>query len=122
MAVLRRLGRITEARELAGLLDDRVTSVRACSMERRPGPEYDFNEPLLERVLGQPDFDCAVIVSMLFLQPGRHAGPGGDVAEICEAAKRTVPGLSTHMTDLVGAHPDLLAILEERLRSVLEAG
>ena len=29
----------------------KVSIVRPCSMERRPDPEYDFNEPLLEKLL-----------------------------------------------------------------------
>ena len=27
-----------------------------------------------------------VVLALLFLQPGRHAGPGGDIDEICAAA------------------------------------
>ena len=53
-------------------------------MERREGRDYDFNGALLadrlEGVEGQ------VVLGMAFLQPGRHAGPGGDVAEICAEA------------------------------------
>ena len=30
-------------------------TVFACSMERRPGPEYAFNEPLLEQLASQPE-------------------------------------------------------------------
>ncbi len=105
------------AEQLGTLLKN---SVRPCSMERREGPEYDFNEPLLERLLGQEGFDRSVIVSMLFLQPGRHAGPGGDVAQICQEAEKRTEGLETHMTDLVGAHPDLIDVLAERLEAVLE--
>jgi hypothetical protein len=60
--------------------------VAGCSMERRPGPAYAFNEPLLERLLRAP-FDAGlVVVGMLFLSPGRHAGQG-DVAAICAAAE-----------------------------------
>lgn len=103
------------AHQLAILLGDEVQAVARCSMERRDGPEYDFNEPLLERLLGQPGFEREVIVSMLFLQPGRHAGAGGDVAEICQTAEEAVPGLATHMTELVGSHPALLDLLVDRL-------
>lgn len=104
------------AEQLAKLLDpERFHLVRPCSMERREGSEYDFNEPLLERLLGTQGFTADVVVSMLFLQPGRHAGEGGDVATICKDAEDACPGLRTHMTALLGDHPDLLAVLIERL-------
>ena len=100
------------AEQLESLLDK--ATVRPCSMERRDKPEYDYNEPLLERLLGSEGFESEVIVSMLFLQPGRHAGAGGDVEEICEAAEKANDGLRTHMTDLVGVHPGLIDLLAER--------
>lgn len=109
------------AEQLAQLLENTVTDVRPCSMERREGAAYDFNEPLLERLLGRPGFERHVIVSMLFLQPGRHAGPGGDVASICQEAEQTCPGLQTYCTDLVGSHPALIDLLAERLQAGLEA-
>ena len=105
------------AEQLGNLLGEGYAQVGPCSMERREGPEYDYNEPLLERLLGQPGYQNDVIVSMLFLQPGRHAGAGGDVAEICEAAEAACPGLRTHMTDLVGTHPGLIDLLTERLEA-----
>ena len=52
-------------------------AVEASSMERREGTEYDFNEPLLENLLGSEGFEKDVVLSMLFISPGRHAGPGG---------------------------------------------
>lgn len=102
------------AEQLGRLLGEQCQHVKPCSMERREGSEYDYNEPLLERLLGSEGFQQHVIVSMLFLQPGRHAGEGGDVAEICEAAENATPGLTTHMTTLVGSHPALIDLLEER--------
>ncbi|MEN9019685.1 MAG: CbiX/SirB N-terminal domain-containing protein [Verrucomicrobiales bacterium] len=103
------------ATQLGELLGDKFHEVKPCSMERRESKEYDYNEPLLEHLLGSSAFHKEVIVSMLFLQPGRHAGEGGDVAEICEAAEKANPGLTTHITDLLGLHPRLLDLLEERL-------
>ena len=47
----------------------------ACSMERREGAEYAFNEPLLQDALTRTRGD--VVILMLFLLPGRHAGPDG---------------------------------------------
>lgn len=90
--------------------------VAACSMERRPGPAYDFNEPLLENLLGQPEWCGEVAVAMQFLLPGRHAGPDGDVARICRQAAVARAGLHTQLTPLVGAHPLLIDILADRWR------
>jgi sirohydrochlorin ferrochelatase len=103
------------AAQLAARLGRAVSGVRAASMERRPGSEYDFNEPLLERVLDEPGWGTGpVIVAMQFLLPGRHAGPGGDVARICATAQRR--GLQVVMTELVGSHPGLIPLLADRAR------
>ncbi|MEO1855760.1 MAG: cobalamin biosynthesis protein CbiX [Rubritalea sp.] len=91
------------AMQLQKCLVDKQCRVTACSMERREGAEYDFNEPLLERLLGTQGYEKKVIVSMLFAGPGRHAGVGGDVAEICQESKRKYPQLETEMTGLVGS-------------------
>ncbi len=107
------------ADQLREVLGDEASVVTACSMERREGEAYAFNEPLLEVLLGSEGFRHEVIVSMLFLQPGRHAGAGGDVANICQDAEKVTPGLQTHMTELVGTHPLLLDILVERLEQGL---
>jgi sirohydrochlorin ferrochelatase len=102
--------------ELAQVLGDEVQAVAAASMERRDGPEYAFNEPLLENLLDQPGWDSGkVVVAMLFLSPGRHAGPGGDIARICRAAEDRHPGLRTCMTGLVGDHAAIVPLLKRRL-------
>ncbi len=102
------------ARQLQELLQH--WPVIATSMERREGLRYDFNEPLLETALELlPDQWAKVIVAMLFLGPGRHAGSDGDVATICQAALEKNPGLEVAMTPLVGEHPLLLEILKDRL-------
>lgn len=101
---------------LEAVLGDMVGTVAPCSMERRPGPEFAFNEPLLEDLLVSPGWsDSAVIVAMQFLSPGRHAGVDGDVAQICARAMERCPGLRTQMTDLVGDHPRMVSLLLERL-------
>ena len=52
-------------------------------MERREGDAYAFNDPLLESLGGISGFAGGrLILAMFFLLPGRHAGEGGDVAEI----------------------------------------
>jgi len=103
------------AKQLQELLGEKQCRVTACSMERREGAEYDFNDPLLECLLGAIGYQDRVIVSMLFAGPGRHAGALGDVAEICEAAKQKHSRLEAEMTALVGSKVDaLVAILEDR--------
>ncbi len=112
--------KVTEVRNHLGeqirkLLPEEVfPHVTACSMERREGDEYAFNEPLLENVIGTDGYRDEVIVSMLFASPGRHAGPGGDVAEICEEAASAHKGLRWQMTELVGRHDGIIDILAER--------
>jgi sirohydrochlorin ferrochelatase len=105
--------------QLAGQLGPDYT-VAPASMERREGTAYDFCEPLLERLLRSPGWNAGeVIVTMQFLLPGRHAGPDGDVAEICRAAEAASGGaLRTTMTGLVAEHPLLVDILADRWRAV----
>ncbi len=118
---------VTEVRDrvavrLGELLGERVSRVAASSMERREGERYRFNEPLLEQLLGSTGFDQGpVIVSMMFLSPGRHAGPGGDVAAICAEAERAHPGLKTIITPLAGEHDGIVDILLDRLRDEARA-
>lgn len=108
------------AQDLRGRLGGAV-ELREAVMERRAGPDYDFNGPLLAEVLedlAQADPGTPVILSLLFLAPGRHAGPQGDVSRICASAERTYGGLRILPAPLVGEHPDLIAILEDRAREI----
>lgn len=99
-----------------------VRAVAPCSMERRKGEEYAFADPLLAALLAQAPFAAGqVVAAMLFLSPGRHAGPEGDVAQICRAAEAAQPGLRVMMTDLLGGHPALIELLAERLEQGLRA-
>jgi sirohydrochlorin ferrochelatase len=105
------------AREVGRLLGSHVV-VAPASMERRPGPEYDFCNPLLADLLASPPWNTGpVVVAMQFLLPGRHAGPDGDVAEICRAAEAANPELKTRMTKLIAEHPLLVEILVDRWRA-----
>lgn len=105
------------ASQLAGLLGPEC-QVAAASMERREGPKFDFNEPLLEKLLRTPGWNHGdVILAMQFLLPGRHAGWEGDVAGICRAAESVSPGLRTHLSALVGEHAGLTEILADRWRA-----
>jgi len=107
------------ADQLKKILKDEASTVEASSMERREGDEYAFNEPLLENILGSEGFKDNVILSMLFISPGRHAGPGGDIAEICEKAEEKNAGLTTYMSDLFATHDDIIPLLSKRLEQGL---
>lgn len=103
------------AAELQEELGGAIMVAAAC-MERRPEPDYDFNEPLFANLLDQSDWSTGeVSVAMQFFLPGRHAGPGGDVEKICRAAEQRHPGLRARLTPLVGEHPLLVEILYARL-------
>ncbi|MHB0774874.1 sirohydrochlorin chelatase [Halomonas sp. WWR20] len=111
------------AGQLSVLLADEAGCVTFASMERRDGEAYRFNEPLLEDLLTSPALtDSDVILSMLFLSPGRHAGEGGDIAEICEQAMSRSPGLNVTKTRLVGENDAIVDILATRLQQVLAGG
>lgn len=108
------------ARQLAAQLGPDYT-VAPASMERREGADYDFGEPLLEKLLRSSGWNTGeVIVAMQFLLPGRHAGPDGDVSKICRAAEAASGGaLRTTMTGLVVEHPLLVEILVDRWRAAV---
>lgn len=125
------------ADDVRALLATEVASVTAASME---GGEHAHNHPLLaeslaalaSRELASPVLDTAtspadtsgsasrgVVVALLFLSPGRHAGAGGDIAQICGAAETADPALLCHLTDLVGTHPLAATALADALRDTL---
>ena len=87
-------------------------------MERREGTEYDFNDPLLETLLEQKKASgsSCVILAQLFLAPGRHAGPNGDISEIC--APFIKKGMEISRTPTLGNHRLILEILAERLNEL----
>lgn len=111
---------VTEVRDcltaqVRALLGDAVDEVAACSMERRAGTEFDFNEPLLDTLLRRAGWnDAAVVVGLLFIGPGKHAGSGGDISEICRNAHSPAAQLTS--TKLLGQHPLLIDILVDRAR------
>ena len=108
------------ARGLAERLGSRIRLEEAV-MERRPGPEYDFNGPPLEDVLirlAEDDDETPILLSMLFLSAGRHAGPAGDIARIRAGVEARFPRLRILVAPLVGEHPGLIEILADRLRQL----
>ncbi len=110
------------ANQVRARLGNDTVSVTACSMERRDGPEYAFNEPLLENLGRQKDWRGSdLIVAMFFLLPGRHAGADGDVADICEDLMQQSAFRSIQITPLLGKNSLLIDILADRLDESLKA-
>lgn len=107
------------AGEIRRRLGRAVGPLAAASME---GAEHAHNHPLLATQLAAAEFNQRdVVVAPLFLSPGRHAGPQGDLARIARAAEdRTAAApLRCHFTDLVGTHPRAVDALAAALRSTL---
>jgi len=93
--------------------------VAGICMERREGPEFDFNGPLLEDALLALPTGTRVRVALLFLQEGRHAGPGGDIVQIIQGVLEQRPDLSVQTTKVLAGHKALISLLAERvLKSV----
>lgn len=109
------------AKQLRRILQDEVHYVEPSSMESRDGDEYSFNKPLLEDILGTSGFDQNVILSMLFISPGRHAGKGGDIDQICIQAETKNSNLKTFMTGLFSEHEGAIQILNKRLEQGFES-
>ncbi|GAB5560098.1 MAG: hypothetical protein SynsKO_17450 [Synoicihabitans sp.] len=95
--------------------------VRVASMERREGSAFDFNEPLLETALKEIfNAGCGdVVVALQFLFSGRHAGPDGDVAEICQRVSSNHDDVRTWMTNPIGESPQILKLLERRFQEAV---
>jgi sirohydrochlorin ferrochelatase len=107
------------AAALRARLPDDVT-VEEAVMERREGAAYDFNGDLLAERLG--GLTGRVALAMVFVSPGRHAGPGGDIAEICATAEQANSGLTVTPSRLIGEHPGLVDLLAVRLEEALDGG
>jgi sirohydrochlorin ferrochelatase len=102
---------------------DEIGPLAAASME---GAEFAHNQPLFADQLAQGGFDRGdVVIAPLFLAPGRHAGPQGDLAQIARAAERAAAGeqraepLRCHFTELIGTHPRVVDVLADALRATL---
>ena len=115
--------RNTVTDQLRDLLGGSVSTAIACSMERREGDAYAFNDPLLESITFDKSSTAehleSLIVAMFFLLPGRHAGEGGDVDEILQGLVDEKKVKNFHKTDLISTHPLIYSILEDRVKSVL---
>mmetsp|Transcript_42935 Transcript_42935/g.100849 ORF Transcript_42935/g.100849 Transcript_42935/m.100849 type:complete len:347 (+) Transcript_42935:75-1115(+) len=109
---------VTRAREAVRVeLEKKIgLPVSGCCMERREGSEYDFNGPLLEAALRQLPKGARARVALLFLQQGRHAGPGGDIAGIVADVQKERPDVTIATTEVMAGHPALLEILLQRMQ------
>jgi sirohydrochlorin ferrochelatase len=106
------------AEQVRLLLGSAVIEVAACSMERREGDEFAFNEPLLGNLLAREGWrDGAVVVALLFIGPGKHAGADGDVAQIVRRARAGKTD-TVRFTPVMGLHPRLIEILADRVGAV----
>jgi sirohydrochlorin ferrochelatase len=107
------------ARRVSALLAAEVSRVLPASLE---GAAYPHNSPLLNELLGARGLDRGdVVIAPLFLTPGRHAGPAGDIASAVAEARQRAPGLRCHVAGLVGTHPSVSDVLAEALRDALAA-
>jgi sirohydrochlorin ferrochelatase len=117
---------VTEVRDtvterVRALLGDEPVEVAACSMERRAGPEFEFNEPLLANLLAREGWpDAPLIVALMFIAPGKHAGPEGDVARIVAQTRGGAMG-GVRFTPVMGTHPLLVEILVDRVNTASRA-
>lgn len=85
------------------------------------GVEHAHNHPLFAEQLVAPGFDRGdVVVAPLFLAPGRHAGPTGDLAQIAGAvAEPRAPAVRRcHFAELIGTHPLVVQTLATALRDL----
>jgi hypothetical protein len=111
------------AQDLQRILESNVSLAQAV-MERRDGVEYDFNGELLETMLlqvAETTPKTTLDLVLLFVSPGRHAGPGGDIEQICQRLKLHYPDLNIRISPLVGQHAALLDILHDRLNTALRS-
>jgi sirohydrochlorin ferrochelatase len=106
------------AHDVRSLLGAAIGSLAAASLE---GADYAHCRPLLADALTAPGFDRGdVVIAPLFLAPGRHAGPRGDLAQIARATEdRAATTLRCHFTELVGTHPRVVETLAAALRDSL---
>lgn len=88
-------------------------------MERRDDKQYDFNGVLLRGWLLKKVSEGATsaVVILMFFLPGRHAGEGGDIVEICKSVMDEHPGFKISISPLITEHSDFISILQKRLNN-----
>lgn len=107
-------------------LGNAIGPLAAASME---GADHAHNHPLLAAQLAAPGFTAGdIVIAPLFLSPGRHAGPDGDLARIARAAcsepadwtaGRMTVARHRHFTGLIGTHPLAVEALADALAKTI---
>ncbi len=101
-------------------LRDAIAGMIAAELGREIGPlaaasMEGAHPPLLaEQLRVSALAGRTVVVAPLFLSPGRHAGPTGDIVQICAASSARC-----HVTGLVGTHPLAITALAAALQPAL---
>lgn len=91
--------------------DALVAHAPAVDSRTKEGSATAVHEPMS----GTP---TRVVLAMQFISPGRHAGAGGDIAEIAQAACDRYRHLEVRPSPLIGTHPLFTDILIDRIRSI----
>ena len=110
--------------QLAQRLQQKMTlqqKIEEAVMERREGSEYDFNGELLANVLQRKAQQgvSEIILLMQFFLPGRHAGEGGDIEQICQRIEQHFPATRITISPLVADSPLLIPLLHSRLQQLI---
>jgi nucleoside-diphosphate-sugar epimerase len=106
------------------LNQNQINFVGTACMERRQGIEYDFNDPLLENCLEYHQIQSGIVImALLFLSNGRHAGEKGDIEEILTQLKQDTEKkgykVDIRVTQAIGTHPLVTDILKDRFQEAL---
>ncbi|MCU7800831.1 MAG: cobalamin biosynthesis protein CbiX [gamma proteobacterium symbiont of Lucinoma myriamae] len=90
-------------------------------MERRDDKQYDFNGVLLRDWLLKKvsEGESSAVVILMFFLPGRHAGEGGDIVEICHSVMAEHPGFKISISPLITEHSEFLSLLQKRLNNMI---
>lgn len=117
------LATVTDVRNRIGeqLAATGPLAISVASMERREGEEYAFNEPLLEKALNElaQSGQTEAVVALQFLFAGRHAGPKGDIAQICADVSREYPQLRIVITEPIGESLEIIELLARRFNAAI---
>ncbi len=119
---------VNQVREAVGkslkqMIHDQFKMFSTCSMERRDGEEYNFNDPLLEDLLEKwlSQGEEEIIVLLFFLLSGRHAGDNGDIAKICKRVGMKYPKSKILVTKPLGNSEIVFDILKDQLLMIAES-
>jgi len=90
-----------------------LLNVFTACMERRDGPKYDFNGDVLSTKITKladrfPDIEH-IVVGLMFLSGGRHAGKDGDIDTMVRAIEEVHPSISVYVTEPLSGSPLLLS-------------